>query len=586
MKFHWRNLFGVATLAIGLMGLGTGCSFDEFVDQSYQMILERNPELHAMTDPNQPPPSELDDVSDAYLLQTYELVEAIHQKLTEFDFDSLTPEQQVTYEVYEKVLSDDLAGREFRLNNLWYHSELRLGGDPSYYFWRIPLETYQDAQRFARDLRKLKTRIGQVRDNFAAAVAAELVPARAIVESQQYYWEFACGQYEPGGDPVAYEDLLAYKIEQAGLVLTVEQRAELDELMDESIQIIKATCGELHAVLAGAADQSPADEAGIWVMSNGEAYYQHRLTFHNGTDQPPAQLHQLGIEKTAEIHQQIRQLLEPLGYPPDMAFADLMDLLNADCPRLNRDELTEYMETVVADAQANLSQVINLVPTTELVLEYMDGVAGGYLPAPLDGSGPGVFLFGVPYGEEDVSSIAVRSLAYHEAVPGHHVQVSLAQELEVSLLRQISFFTPHAEGWALYSERLAGELDWYAGDVCGHVGQLLSEAFRAVRLTVDTGLHAFEWTAEDGIEYMSANLGNHMGTITIPGQVYRYLHNPAQATGYYIGMHRLLILRQQAREALGDDFDLAEFNDLAVSSGHIPLSTLERLVGEYIATKQ
>jgi len=186
----------------------------------------------------------------------------------------------------------------------------------------------------------------------------------------------------------------------------------------------------------------------------------------------------------------------------------------------------------------------------------------------VDGAQP---LYGMP------------TLAYHEAVPGHHFQISLAQESDLPLFRNVNTFLGYTEGWALYAEQLASELGWYDDDPYGDLGRLQAQAFRAARLVVDTGLHARGWTFDQAHEFMVENTGQEPGFMQF--EVSRYIAWPGQATAYMVGMLKILELRQRAIDRLGDHFDLQEFHRVVLSNGSMPLEVLERVVDRYITAK-
>jgi uncharacterized protein (DUF885 family) len=178
----------------------------------------------------------------------------------------------------------------------------------------------------------------------------------------------------------------------------------------------------------------------------------------------------------------------------------------------------------------------------------------------------------------------MRTTAYHEAVPGHHLQISIAQELQgVPVFRTLVPFTAYSEGWALYAERLAWEVG-YEKDPLDNLGRLQSELFRSVRLVVDTGLHRKRWTREQAIEYMTKTTGMAESEVVI--EVERYLVQPGQALAYKVGMMKILELRDRARGALGNKFDVRAFHDVVLRNGAMPLGILERIVDNYIAERQ
>jgi len=206
------------------------------------------------------------------------------------------------------------------------------------------------------------------------------------------------------------------------------------------------------------------------------------------------------------------------------------------------------------------------------------------MPGDLSGSRPGVFYANLRDMKE-VHKFGMKTLAYHEGIPGHHFQISIAQELKgVPFFRRLVPFTAYAEGWALYAEKLAREMGMYKEDPFGELGALDSELFRAVRLVVDTGIHYKRWTREQAIEYMEAHSAQDHDSIV--SEIERYIVMPGQACAYKIGMIKILELREKARSALGEKFSLPAFHDVILRNGSMPLTILERVVEAYLSASK
>jgi uncharacterized protein (DUF885 family) len=201
----------------------------------------------------------------------------------------------------------------------------------------------------------------------------------------------------------------------------------------------------------------------------------------------------------------------------------------------------------------------------------------------MDGSRPGAFYAKASGSEE---YYGMPTLAYHEAVPGHHTQIALALEFDLPSFRRGSHFTAYVEGWALYAERLMWELGVYDDDPYGNLGRLQFEAFRAARLVVDTGIHAKGWTFDEAVDFMTENTGFERDIINVDFEVSRYIAWPGQALAYKIGMNKILEMRQIAEQQLGEQFDLKEFHNVVLGHGAVPLEILERVVQEYTDSKQ
>lgn len=254
-----------------------------------------------------------------------------------------------------------------------------------------------------------------------------------------------------------------------------------------------------------------------------------------------------------------------------------------------RQELLDYLNENMATVTAQLPTILKTLPKAPVevrrIPEYeQDGSPGGYYTPPsLDGSRPGIYWINLK-NTGDSPSFTLPTLTYHEASPGHHLQVAIAQEIEdMPMIRNMIWFSSYGEGWALYAEVLAEEMGLYKTDPMGDLGRLQSELFRAARLVVDTGLHHKQWSREEAIDYMHETIGGSRDEVT--REVERYSVWPGQACSYKLGQIKILELRAHAKKQLGDKFDLAEFNDQVLIHGSITLSVLVDKIEAWIASK-
>jgi uncharacterized protein (DUF885 family) len=251
-----------------------------------------------------------------------------------------------------------------------------------------------------------------------------------------------------------------------------------------------------------------------------------------------------------------------------------------------REELLAKYRAILDDMSGRMPEYFKTLPPGKLAVERVPASAekgsalAYYNPAAMDGSRPGTFFANLRDTSE-IPTWGMKTLAYHEGIPGHHFQIATARELKgLPFIRQQPIYTGYAEGWALYAERLAAEIGLYADDPFGDLGRLQAEMFRAVRLVVDTGLHAKGWTREQAIEYMVNTTG--MGESEVTSEIERYMALPGQALAYKVGQLKILELRDKARNALGPKFDLKDFHTVVLENGAVPLTVLERLVDEWI----
>ncbi|MFN0022411.1 MAG: DUF885 domain-containing protein [Parvularculaceae bacterium] len=344
-------------------------------------------------------------------------------------------------------------------------------------------------------------------------------------------------------------------------------------------------------------------DAGIWRIPNGDKIYAAALRNNTTTDLNADEIHDIGLAEVARLEQDMTAILDAQGIAAvdaagaPIAFADRITLVSArpgeQYPNddAGRQAMLDYLVQLNKDVMELAPDYFITIPPQPVeivrVPEYsQDSAPGGYYnPPALDGSRPGRFYINQK-DTGDNPRWTLPTLLYHEAAPGHHFQLSASQLIEgVPLLRKVSPFTAYSEGWALYAERVAAEdMDLYATDPFGDLGRLQAEMFRAVRLVVDTGMHARKWSREEAIAYMIAKTGQ--GEAEVTREIERYVVWPGQATAYKTGQLALLRMRAKAEAELGGDFDLKKFHELVLGNGAMPLGILEKTVEEWIAEQK
>ncbi len=327
-----------------------------------------------------------------------------------------------------------------------------------------------------------------------------------------------------------------------------------------------------------------SDAAGLWRLPGGDDAYRYFLRFYTTTAKSPSEIHALGLERVAAIEQQMDTILRGLGRDQGTV-RQRIDALKAELTypdptsEASRAKIMRDLDAILADAQVRAQLLFDKRPKASVIAapypayEEANQAARSMPPAP-DGSRPGVFMF--PRRVEWMTTFGLRTLTYHETVPGHFYQVGLLREnTSLPRFRQLGafgFISAFGEGWALYAERLATESGWYDGDPQGLLGQLDAELFRARRLVVDTGIHAMHWTRQQAIDYgIEAS------------EVDRYVVQPGQACAYMIGQLEILELRDRAKQALGARFSLTQFHNVVLDTGNVPLDLLEQAIDQYIS---
>ena len=381
----------------------------------------------------------------------------------------------------------------------------------------------------------------------------------------------------------------------AGVTKTFEKKLAEAKLNDAALARVKKTMGErvipalqrqVEELKQHRAAAKP--DAGTWHFKDGDAYYAWALKAGTTTDRSPQEIHALGLEQVKAIQSRMDQILRKngltggtvgermaaLGKRPDQLFP------NTDAGRA---DLLAYLNGRIADMRTRLPRAFaTLVPGKLIIkrvpLAIQDGAPGGYASAgSIDGKVPGQYYINLKSTDE-WPKFSLPTLCYHEGIPGHVWQGDYANRLP--LIRSMLAFNAYSEGWALYAEQLADELGAYDGDPLGELGYLQSQSFRACRLVVDTGLHAFHWTREKAIDWFVTTNGDDRGSIT--SEVDRYCAMPGQACGYMIGRLEILRLRDKAKAAMGAKYDLRTFDDSIVKGGAVPMTLLETVIDRYI----
>ncbi|MFQ5943572.1 MAG: DUF885 family protein [Anaerolineales bacterium] len=514
------------------------------------------------------------------------------RRLRTYEDDPLSPIQRTWYDIYEWYLDNQVRGHSYLYHNYPVHHFIGSYQDElSRLFTELhPMETEHDARDYVTRLSQVHRQVGQVIDGLEIREKMGIIPPRFILEMAIGQMRSYLGMRSSDPSSIQGSRLEVYlvfddKLEGI-LALSAEQR---EALREEALNQIETSFIPGYVALLDALvhqhDLATSD-AGAWKLPDGDAYYRYALRTQTSTDLSPDEIHELGLTEVERIRAEMKSIFRDLGYPDDQPFGDSMERAMQEGGSINQNSATgraqvldEY-KRLIQEAEARAESAFDLKPQTGVLVVGDRGYSGGgyYVPGSLDCSRPGAFHTGVDDGS--VPRFGMPTLAYHEAVPGHHFQIGIAQDMNLPSFQQDIFFNAYVEGWALYAERLAAELGLYENDPYGNLGRLRLELLRAVRLVTDTGIHARQWTREEARAYMIDALGDTRQRW--PHEVDRYIVLPGQATGYKIGMEKILELRQRAEQELGDGFDLSQFHRAVLENGSMPLDILETVIEHYI----
>ncbi len=525
-------------------------------------------------------------------------LEANLAMLRRFDRERLSPDDRLTHDVLEALLAlaPEYRAFEWRSAAALYPVNPMDGvqtATPQFIASQHVVRTERSARHYVARLEALGRKIDQAIDEMRRQARAGVVPPPSILSA-------SLAQVEGFVRPAAAEHALVTDFaralerladlspeDRAGLVAGARDR--MSRSVYPAYQRLAAVLREQQASYASA--QPPPAGDGVWRLPDGDRFYALQLREHTGTSMSPGEVHAMGLAQVERLVRELDARLRALGHTQGSLGERLTALGREPTQRFTDDEagreamLAEFRR-VLADIEQRVPRWFERRPRAPLEVRRTPthaeaGVAAGhYHPPAMDGSRPGIFYANLAR-PSDTPRYTLKTLAFHEAVPGHHYQIALAQELEnLPLVRRQSLFTVYSEGWALYAEQLAAEMGAYEGDPAGDIGRLRDELWRALRLVVDTGLHAKRWSRERAIDYMIEHLGGDPRAIAT--EVERYLVMPGQACAYMVGMQRLLAMREKARQALGSRFDIRRFHHVVLAQGALPPDALERLVDRWI----
>ena len=565
--------------------------------QYYQYQIDSSPVLRStLAIPGQ---FEWDDISALAQQEYIEKIQQFRQQLIELEQGALSAENRLSYELLLHHIEQVLLFTPFEHHS---YALSQMGG----WHTRIPniLINYQninDIQQAHDYIERIKgvrhlfrELINRLEEAEAAGIMAPQFVYPYVIEAAQNVIKGV--PFNDQGTSPIWQDFNK-KISALNLfassdkvLLKKAKRAMKKSLLPAYKDLIKF----LQKQALRAPKQQAAKD-----LPQGDEYYQLLLQSHTTTDLNAEQIHQLGLKEVTRIQDKIRLLIKPLGYPAaDVENIDIKELdlktfftwMEDSAERFEQDpqgekDFVAYQRDKVAAMSMRLHQSFSQLPKTPIVVrpvaKYRQQSApiAFYEQPPLDGSRPG-FYYVNPARQHDLPKYRLAALAYHEALPGHHMQIALARENQnLASFRRLMSFTAYSEGWGLYAEKLADEMGGYTSNE-ERYGQLIMELWRAARLVIDTGLHSKGWSIEKALEFRLANTPfSEQDSIKA---IQRYLVMPGQATSYKIGAIEIERLRKKAKKALGRDFSLAEFHQVILGQGALPLDLLEQQVDLWI----
>ena len=568
-------------------------SLDKFLDDSVLEPILDSPQtltslglhqLDFLTNHNE----NLDDYSVEKSESDHEKLLVYYEKLNNFDETKLPDSAKLNLEVAKFAANIEKRGFE----NFRYY----MGPFIQFYGTHLSFVNFMtDTHKLVseKDAEDYIKRIAKIPDAIDQLMIFEKRRAEAGIYSPKFVYEKTLLQLTSLIEtPTDQHPLfMSFKDASESMDLETDKKESMFLSLKDNIEKFKSSYARLK-ILVEENSQNAREFDGVWSLPNGDDYYKHRLQIFTTTDLTADEIHKLGLQMVEEIQSEIKRILSEEGYDINRPLADLFVELNND-PRFLFEDSDEGREAILdeyrrinEETYAMLPDYFNELPKAKVVVKRVPifsekSAAGGYYQgSSLDGSRPAAWYANL-YDINATQTFKMPALSFHEAVPGHHLQIALNQENQnQTLWNKFGYRTSaFSEGWALYAERLAVEAGLLR-DPYEQIGSLQSELFRAARLVVDTGLHSKKWTREEAIIYMMDNAGEVRSESE--SEIERYIVWPGQATSYMIGRIKIMELRERAKAELGNRFNIKDFHSVVLMNGILPLTVLEALVDQYI----
>ncbi len=616
-KYPWKKIILRTFLILFLLGAGWLVNLIWFKPFSIRLFYDKVFVEYALQDPETVTQlgvpilydlskNELTDASDKKQWEVFNHLKENLATLRSYNYESQSPENQLNTSILEWFLNVQAQSEPYFYYDYPVNQMSGVQNNlPSFMESFHKLRNASDAEAYISRLSKFDTKFDQVLEGLKIRQEKGITPPRFVITRILNEMKGFTGQGDPKintetGQPNPIQTNILYvnfksKIDTLKSLSDAEKKALIDRAENE----IRGTVFPAYQKLIdyfSALYEKANDDDGVWKFPDGDKFYRYQLKQNTTVDLDPEEIHNIGLSEVARIKKEMNEILLSQGYK------DTTRTIGERVQDINKEErflfpndeegrkqaLAEY-NRILDEINLGLDSAFDIRPKAGLEVKRVpafkeEGSPLAYYYGPsMDKSRGGTFYVNLRDLHEIVK-YGMKTLAYHEGIPGHHFQVAIQSEIEnVPLFRTILGFSAYAEGWALYSEQLAWELGFYKDDPFGNLGRLQAEMFRSVRLVVDTGIHHKRWSRQQAIDYMVANTG--MLPSEVITEIERYIVMPGQACAYKIGMLKILQLRERAKAALGDNFDLRKFHNVVLKNGSVPLEILEKIVDEYIQGK-
>ncbi len=536
------------------------------------------------------------DISDEHaqgeLEFTKKALELLHKNI---DVDALDAQAKISYHLFEKNCTEQIDNFKWRFHNYpvtqmqGMHSEI-----PAFLINIHNIVNKSDAEAYIKRLSGINALIDQLITSLKVREAKNIIPPKFVFP----YVTSDCKNiisgepFEKGKPANALLEDFTNKVNNVKEIDVATKKELIGKAKDALLTSVKPAYEKLMTYWNELEKKATTDD-GAWKLPDGDAFYDAALKQTTTTNMTADEIHELGLKEVARIHEEMKAIMKKVNFKNDN-LTDFFDFMRTDKQfyypntKEGREAYRVKAVKIIEDMKQQLPKLFVTLPKASIEVKavepFREKSAGGafYEDPALDGSRPGRYYINL----SDMSTQAnyqMEALAYHEGIPGHHMQIAIAQELtNMPKFRKNGGNTAYVEGWALYSERVPKEIGFYQ-DPYSDFGRLAMELFRAARLVVDTGIHRKKWSREKALKYFKDNTPDPEGDNL--KEIERYIVWPSQATGYKIGMNKILELRENTKKKLGSKFDIREFHDVVITSGPLPMDILEEVVNAWVAKK-
>jgi len=507
--------------------------------------------------------------------------------------DALSKYALLSYKLFKQRKENNITNYKYRLHN--YPVNQMHGaqsGKPAFMINMHRIDDVKDAEAYVSRLNTFNKFFSQLVDNLKTREALGILPPKFVYDKViQDSENILVGQ--PFDATTIQSTLLKDFMKKVNkLDIDNETKSNLETQAKEALLTsVKPAYEGLISFMQAQKERANTDD-GAWKLPDGEAFYKMALKKTTTTDLTANEIHEIGLSEVARIHVEMEAIKNQVAF--EGTLQDFFQFMKTDkqfyytADKEGKDAYLKEAVHLIDSMKTRLDEIFITKPKADIIVKAVEpfreksaGKAFYNRPA-ADGSRPGIYYANL-YDMESMPTYQMEALAYHEGIPGHHMQLAIQQELqEIPKFRKFGSYTAYTEGWGLYSEFIPKEMGFYA-DPYSDFGRLAMELWRACRLVVDTGIHSKRWTREEGIKYYTDNTPNN--ELDAIKMVERHVVMPSQATAYKIGMLKILELRKKAKDAIGDKFDIRDFHEVVISHGAIPLDILEDFVDDYIASK-